>query len=448
MINLKDTLIREGFIVRDYGLKFNPSLAASSSAIEYIIVHHDMWPGATMENIHKDHLNKGWRGTGYHFRVRLNGDVELGRLIGAVGSHCSEENMNFRSIGVVFEGCYTDYPGILTTKDMPIIQYKSGIKLLKLLMDTMKIPYQNVRPHNYYAKKDCPGKYFPLATLLGDLNKKPEAPPKEEIELIYETLNKLGIVTEQRFNEPITRGEAMKMVYDALVYMKAIEPLQSSAPVIDLKKPAYTLEGTTHVLRLDPLSLWIQLENKPGNEIIGNFSSGTFQGHWQGKFISIGTLVSKGVLLAKQLEHDPARGHLVVYKDGKVGIEMIKDIEKERDLSKIWFAISGFNMEWGGMTSADYLSKVEWFPQDVARNTVRSVMGYNPKENKVIIAHRPDTTVDRGQLTLRNLGCVDDSGKILGICLDSGMTVNGNFEGNKTFSSDRVLHHSIRWDAK
>ncbi len=110
------------------------------------------------------------------------------------------------------------------------------------------------------------------------------------------------------------------------------------------------------------------------------------------------------------------------------------DIEKEEDISKIHFAISGFNM-----FPLDL--KAEWFnPKEVGYQTWRTVLGYRKSDNKVIIAVRPSSTAERGQQTLINLGCD------IGIGLDSGGSTNARFNGKTIRTTSRVLQNIIRWE--
>ena len=73
--------------------------------IEYIVVHcadtyADMNIG--VEQIRKWHLKRGWNDVGYHYVIRRNGQIELGRLEDTIGAHVSEHNA--KSIGVCMVG--------------------------------------------------------------------------------------------------------------------------------------------------------------------------------------------------------------------------------------------------------------------------------------------------------------------------------------------------------
>lgn len=164
---IKQACSNLGLTVKDWNLKWNGELAKSKTPIEYIVVHHDVWQGGTMLDIHNDHVkNKGWRGTGYHVRIRTDGTVELGRPFGYYGGHCSQQEMNGRSIGMVYEGNFEK----TTPSDK---QYEVGAALTKeIIRLSGTIKPQNVRPHNYFTPKACPGKNFPMVKLLADIMKK------------------------------------------------------------------------------------------------------------------------------------------------------------------------------------------------------------------------------------------------------------------------------------
>ena len=59
--------------------KWNGSLSKRLST-KYIILHHRAGNG-DVQSIHQTHLANGWSGIGYHFYVRKDGSVYLGRPI-------------------------------------------------------------------------------------------------------------------------------------------------------------------------------------------------------------------------------------------------------------------------------------------------------------------------------------------------------------------------------
>ena len=50
------------------------------------------------EQIHASHLRQGWSGIGYHYVIRKDGTVELGRPEWAVGAHA--HGFNWNTIGI------------------------------------------------------------------------------------------------------------------------------------------------------------------------------------------------------------------------------------------------------------------------------------------------------------------------------------------------------------
>ena len=69
---------------------------------DMIVVHHTGDPeddDLSAEEIHRIHqIGNGWAGIGYHYVIRKNGQVEIGRPDWAVGSHAY--GYNSHSIGV------------------------------------------------------------------------------------------------------------------------------------------------------------------------------------------------------------------------------------------------------------------------------------------------------------------------------------------------------------
>ena len=191
----------------------------------------------------------------------------------------------------------------------------------------------------------------------------------------------------------------------------------------------------THVMEVEPLQLRAEIVKMCGKLIKGDFANGTFFGYLpDGKMVSVGAIVNRGKMLAGRLPHDEVRrAHYIVWNDGKVTVEMLKDIDKERDISKISFAIAGFNM-------FPLNLEAEWYnPAEVGREAWRTCLGYSPKTNKALITVRAFSTAERGRQTLINLGCDR------GIGLDSGGSVNARMDGRLIVATSRVIHNIIRW---
>lgn len=103
------------------------------------------------------HLERGFLDVGYHFYIKKNGCIQIGRDINAVGAHCYQHNKY--SVGICFGG-----RGGITPE-----QKKSGIQLLTLLQNILDIPLKKIYPHNRFNKnKTCPG--FDIMILTGGVN--------------------------------------------------------------------------------------------------------------------------------------------------------------------------------------------------------------------------------------------------------------------------------------
>lgn len=84
---------------KDYNLQFTDLTPRDDTS--RIVIHHTGNPtddDLSAEQLHRSHLNLGWAGVGYHFIVRKDGTVELGRPDWAVGAHA--EGFNYCSISI------------------------------------------------------------------------------------------------------------------------------------------------------------------------------------------------------------------------------------------------------------------------------------------------------------------------------------------------------------
>lgn len=192
-----------------------------------------------------------------------------------------------------------------------------------------------------------------------------------------------------------------------------------------------------HVYEVDPLILKNEIIKLPGDQIKGNFINSIFFDMFS--MSPLGNMVNDGRVLTKQKiyneqgkPHDYVkRGNLIVYKDGTVSVKMIMDIEKEEDISKIRFAVSGFNMNPLNL-------KDEWQPADVGRTTWRSMLGYNMVTGMINAVVMPNCSAERGVVILDRLGCDFKLG------LDSGYSTNARF-GTDIRLTDRNLYGIIRF---
>ena len=150
-------------VFKDYGLTFNPLMERGKT--DMIVIHHTGNPNdddLSAEEIHQSHLANGWAGIGYHFVIRKDGTIELGRPIDSVGSHAYGEN--YHTIGIHICGNFEQAEP--TTE-----QIEAAAQLIaKLCNDYNIIPtYENVVGHRDLMATACPGEnlYNEMSTIRG-----------------------------------------------------------------------------------------------------------------------------------------------------------------------------------------------------------------------------------------------------------------------------------------
>lgn len=129
--------------------------------VDKIVVHcsdtyKNMDIGADV--IRKWHVEeRGWKDIGYHFVIRRDGEIELGRdldkdgdVFEEIGAHVS--GMNKHSIGVCLVGGKSDNGQ--AENNFTDKQFKS----LELLLRMIRVDYKDatVHGHNEFSHKQCP----------------------------------------------------------------------------------------------------------------------------------------------------------------------------------------------------------------------------------------------------------------------------------------------------
>ena len=146
----------------DYDLDFTS--LSQRYATDMIVIHHTGNPtddDLSAEQIHQMHLNQGWSGIGYHYVIRKNGQVEIGRPDWAIGAHAYGENSHTLGVHVCgnFEiGEPTEY------------QIESLAYLLGWLCDEYRLdPATDIVAHRDLMPTACCGEnlYNMLDTIRG-----------------------------------------------------------------------------------------------------------------------------------------------------------------------------------------------------------------------------------------------------------------------------------------
>ncbi len=98
------------------------------------------------------HIARGFTDVGYHFFVKKDGTIQVGRPLAWIGAHCLTQNVT--SIGICLSG----------SKKFTEDQFLSTHSLVETLMNNYKIKKSMVLPHNHFSKnKTFPN--FPLVEI-------------------------------------------------------------------------------------------------------------------------------------------------------------------------------------------------------------------------------------------------------------------------------------------
>ena len=151
--------------IRDPKLEFTS--LSERPYTDMIVIHHtgERDIDASAEQIHDWHLNQGWAGIGYHFVIRKDGTIEIGRPEWAVGSHAYGENSH--TLGIHLSGDFeTAYPSQA--------QLTACAELVRDLCKDYGISCdrEHIVGHCDLMSTDCPGKnlYAKLQTIIDAAN--------------------------------------------------------------------------------------------------------------------------------------------------------------------------------------------------------------------------------------------------------------------------------------
>lgn len=124
--------------------------------IDEIIIHcSDTEKGKDfdVEDIRRWHKAKGWIDCGYHFIIKLNGTIQMGRPVATQGAHCSGHNAH--SIGICYIGGHVKENNKKKYVDTRTEAQKAAMALLvRILKHSFDI--KRITGHKKYAKVACP----------------------------------------------------------------------------------------------------------------------------------------------------------------------------------------------------------------------------------------------------------------------------------------------------
>ena len=113
--------------------------------IDKLIIHCSDTPKSMdvgAKEIGRWHEQRGFNKIGYHYVIRRDGSLEVGRMESVIGAHCFGQNRRSLGVCLVGRGEYT----------------KKQFTALKRLSDELKNRYVGlkIKGHYSYSKKTCP----------------------------------------------------------------------------------------------------------------------------------------------------------------------------------------------------------------------------------------------------------------------------------------------------
>jgi len=131
---------------------------------DYIVIHHSATDVGNALNFDKAHINRQWKGLGYHFVIdngtsgKQDGQIEISpRWIHQEdGAHCKAGGMNYKGIGVCLVGNFSEDR---VTKN----QMDSLVLLVNELKKYYNVSDSHILGHGQVkgTSTECPGKRFP-----------------------------------------------------------------------------------------------------------------------------------------------------------------------------------------------------------------------------------------------------------------------------------------------
>lgn len=198
----------------------------------------------------------------------------------------------------------------------------------------------------------------------------------------------------------------------------------------------YHIEGTTHIIEVDPRNIWAVETQCATNKVsYNNFvNSVFFMNLKSGKTHPQGIMVNGGKVICNNPTHGKPVATLIIHGKDNVEMKYVTDITKE---DSVWFAVSGYGI-YPNITAADEGFVGEF--SDVTRTTNRPIIGYRKKDNKIVIAVRANTSAERASQTAKNLG-LD-----FAISLDGGGSTTLKIAGKYKFKGDgRKIFGGLIW---
>lgn len=128
------------------------------SSTEWIVIHHTAGgKDCTVDDIAKIHLIKnGWSTIGYHYFINHSGEIYKLHRDGEVAPSTFSYNNN--TVAICLSGNFDNY-------EPSAAQWKSLVKLTKMLMRRYKLSASHICGHRHLNVTDCPGSLLDIEKL-------------------------------------------------------------------------------------------------------------------------------------------------------------------------------------------------------------------------------------------------------------------------------------------
>jgi hypothetical protein len=148
---------------------------------KYLVLHHSATDGGSVESVdaghrlRKDQFGNPWLGIGYHFVVGNGHGMPDGQVEPTFrwreqlpGAHAGSREHNRLGIGICLIGNFDD--ALPTPRQIAAVR-----QLCHWLIGRYQIPCKRVLRHLDVAATSCPGRLFPYAQLIDELDIRPLA---------------------------------------------------------------------------------------------------------------------------------------------------------------------------------------------------------------------------------------------------------------------------------
>jgi N-acetylmuramoyl-L-alanine amidase len=147
----------------DVGLQFSNHLTPRQSTTRIVMHHSDADPNLTVQQIHAEHLAKGWAGIGYHYYIPGDGLIYRGRPEIMIGAHAYQDpqhEANSNGIGICLGGNF-----------MQVLPTQAQMAAAVWLIENIWTRYHGIPVigHRDVMATACPGDMFPMQDLLSEL---------------------------------------------------------------------------------------------------------------------------------------------------------------------------------------------------------------------------------------------------------------------------------------